>query len=62
MSEADLKRVEGKKGNWRGGYNYARCLQLALMSANTNGVLIAEDDVVFTNDFWIRFQRVGLKS
>lgn len=56
--------VPRKRGNWKGGFNYVRCLNLTLPQhsplhiAEFDGVLIAEDDVVFTNDFWVRFQEV----
>ena len=51
------QRLPGRKrSNWRGGYNYIRCLNIS----SPEGVLVAEDDVVYTNDFWIKFQKVGV--
>jgi hypothetical protein len=52
-----------KRGNWRGAFNYIRCLKLSQrteleLRTKFDGVLVAEDDVVFTNDFWLRFQAV----
>lgn len=54
-----------KRGNWKGGFNYVRCLNITQISASSplylapfDGVLIAEDDIIFTNDFWIKFQQL----
>jgi len=38
--------------NWKGGRNYLRCLAFA----GEEGILIVEDDVIFSNDFWQKFQ------
>lgn len=40
-----------KTGNWKGGWNYLRCLN----ETTEEGVIIAEDDVIFTNEFWEKF-------
>lgn len=64
LSEAEVDifwspRVEGRvRGNWKGGYNYVRCLNLTNSHSTRTGVLVAEDDVVFTNDFWLKFNKI----
>lgn len=47
-----------KERNWRGGWNYVRCLNMTRQTAagRSQGVIIVEDDVVFANHFWSTFQ------
>jgi len=54
LDTTQVKSWTKKRGNWRGGWNYLRCLN----QTGETGVLIVEDDVVFSNDFWDRFLQV----
>lgn len=48
-----------KQRNWRGGWNYLRCLNLSTHTptAAAQGVIIVEDDVIFANHFWSQFRQ-----
>lgn len=51
----DTKKIKGwnrKERNWKGGWNYLRCLN----ASTEEGVLIIEDDVVFSHKLWSKFQ------
>lgn len=56
LSHTDEAWWNNNKGTtaWRGGYNYVRCLNIS--RTDTRDILIAEDDVIYANDLWIKLE------